>query len=231
MKRTISAILLFLVLSTGARFRAHAQYYQIASQLPDLISPALSGSFQYRGFVEASGLAGIGPNRANFLGVSTTQGFQYASWFFMGVGAGVDVAMAHKDDIWNIAPSDTYSDNDGWDPARYASTRVMIPLFSDFRFRLGQDNTVSYFLDIKLGASWIIGNKYLAMRDRCLTTNTQFYFRPGIGLRIPVDSKNYKHAVNIAVTYQLQTTNNNWGYYYDNGCTTSHLGGTVGYQW
>ena len=54
-----------------------AQYYQIANQLPQLISPALSGSFDYKGFVELSGLAGVGHNRSNIIDLSTTQRFQY----------------------------------------------------------------------------------------------------------------------------------------------------------
>ena len=65
---------------------ASAQYYEIANQLPSLISPALSGSLRYKGFVDLSGTAGLGDNRANFAGISTTQGFQYADWFFMGAG-------------------------------------------------------------------------------------------------------------------------------------------------
>lgn len=78
--------------------KASAQYYEIATQLPQLISPALSGSLNYKGFVELSGTAGIGNNRVNDIGISTTQGFRYASWFFMGVGAGVDVVMAQQPD-------------------------------------------------------------------------------------------------------------------------------------
>lgn len=52
-----------------------AQYYELANQLPSLISPALSGSMNYRGFVQVHGLAGLGDARANFVGISTSQGF------------------------------------------------------------------------------------------------------------------------------------------------------------
>lgn len=93
MKRT-GKFIMAAVIAMAATASAHAQYYEIAGQLPSLISPALSGSLNYKGFVEASGTAGIGDSRANFIGVSTSQGFKYADWFFMGVGIGVDVAMA-----------------------------------------------------------------------------------------------------------------------------------------
>lgn len=74
-----------------------AQYYELANQLTNLISPALSGSASYQGYVDLSGTAGIGDNRANFVGISTTQGFRYTPWFFMGAGLGIDVAMARGD--------------------------------------------------------------------------------------------------------------------------------------
>ena len=53
-----------------------AQYYQIANQIPQLLSPALSGSLNYKGFVELTGMPGLGHNRANIIDISTTQGFQ-----------------------------------------------------------------------------------------------------------------------------------------------------------
>lgn len=205
---------------------ARAQYYEIANQLPGLISPALSGSLQYRGFVEASGLAGMGRNRANTLGVSTTQGFQYASWFFMGVGAGVDVVMAQRDDsrFGSMAP-------DGWAPRGTAKTKAMIPIFSDFRFRIGSDTDVSAFLDLKVGAAWLIGSDYLYMNTAYMTNQTQFYFRPSLGIRVPVSKNDPRQAFNIAVTYQLLTSNNNYTYWNDRSVTLNNLGLTVGYEW
>lgn len=222
----ITAFALAAVMAIGISVPARAQYYEIANQLPGLLSPALSGSLQYRGFVEASGLAGIGRNRANFLGVSTTQGFQYASWFYMGVGAGVDVAMASRDsDRFDpMAPGE-------WNPRGTAKTKVMIPVFSDFRFRIGSDKTVSAFLDLKLGAAWFLGSDYLYMNTAYMTNQTQFYFRPSIGVRIPTDKEKPRQAVCVALTYQLLTSNNNYNYYYDHSVTLSNLGLTVGYEW
>ena len=58
----------------------------------------------------------------------------------------------------------------------------------------------------------------------------QFFLRPTIGLRIPVSSANQKQAVNIGVTYQLLTSNNN---YRRNGAsgTLNAFGATIGFEW
>lgn len=74
----------------AAPVAASAQYYEIANQLPSLIQPALSGSLNYKGFFEASYTQGMGKYKANFLEISTSQGFRYSNWFYMGVGIGVD---------------------------------------------------------------------------------------------------------------------------------------------
>ena len=128
MKRFRIFIAVSLLALTG--FSASAQYFQIANQIPGLLQPALSGSMRYRGFVEGTGIAGIGPHRANFLGVSTSQGFQYADWFFMGVGVGVDVAMAHNPALDYDGAYPDYFDHSS------SETRAMIPVFTDFRLLL-----------------------------------------------------------------------------------------------
>lgn len=224
MKKLLS-LAVAAVMAAGMAVPARAQYYEIANQLPSLISPALSGSMQYRGFVEASGLAGMGKNRANFLGISTSQGFQYASWFFMGVGMGVDVAMAQQDDRYGAW------DPDDWNYGGTAKTKCMIPVFTDFRFRIGSDTSVAAFLDLKLGAAWLLGDDDLMMKTAYMSNETQFYFRPSLGVRIPVSSQNPKQAVNVAVTYQLLTSNNNYTYWHDNSVTLNNLGLTVGFEW
>lgn len=223
--KKIFALAVAAVLAVGMAVPARAQYYEIANQLSGLISPALSGSMQYRGFVEASGLAGMGKNRANFLGVSTSQGFQYSSWFFMGVGMGIDVAMANQDDRYGEwAP-------DGWNYGGTAKTKCMIPVFTDFRFRIGNDTSVSAYIDLKLGAAWLLGDDDLMMKTAYISNETQFYFRPSIGVRIPINSQNPKQAVNVGLTYQLLTSNNNYTYWHDNSVTLNNLGLTVGFEW
>lgn len=228
MKHLFRIIVIALMLAAGSP-ASRAQYYEITNQLTNLISPALSGSFNYRGYVEASGLAGVGHNRANFIGISTTQGFRYANWFFMGAGIGVDVVMAQQNDEIRTRP-----DNPSHQPSFYghssSKTKAMIPVFSDFRFNIGDPAKTSFFIDIKLGAAWMLGSSYLCMNDACMDNSTQFYMRPSLGVRIPVNSHNSSQAFNIGLTYQLLTS----GYNYDrygNSLTLSNFGITLAYEW
>ncbi len=91
-----------IILSMLSSLSASAQYYEIANRIPSLIQPALSGSGQYKGFIEAGYSKTLGNYDADFLELSTSQGFQYNSWFYMGVGLGVDVLFSHKNDDWGI---------------------------------------------------------------------------------------------------------------------------------
>lgn len=219
----IAGIATFLCAST-----ASAQYYEIANQLSGLISPALSGSFKYKGYVDISGTAGIGTARANFLGVSTTQGYQYASWFFMGVGMGVDVVMAPQTDV--IASPPHYP-NDDYSYYNGSRTKAMIPVFTDFRFNIGRESSPSFFTDIKIGAAWLLGNSYLILDQGCVSTQTQFYLKPTLGLRLPVNRQKPRRAINIGITYQLLTSNNRYYSAYGNSVTLNNLGVTIAYEW
>ncbi len=206
-------------------FSARAQYYQMAQQLPQLISPALSGSLNYKGFVDLTGTAGFGHNRANDLSITTSQGFQYASWFFMGVGAGVDVMIGQ--DVIDHPVIDGAMDYFGH-PA--SKTKVMIPLFTDFRFTIGPRTAASLFADIKIGASWLLGNSYLKMTDGVLTGATQFFLRPSVGVRVPINKANASQAVNIGLTYQLLTSNSNY-YWASRSLSLNNVGLSIAYEW
>lgn len=222
MTRTYRLLLLAVLLIAGAT-KASAQYYEIANQLTRLVSPALSGSMNYKGYVDFSGTAGVGSHNARFLGISTTQGFRYSSWFFMGAGLGIDVAMGAGDTGKVSNTSYGYATD-------AKSTKAMIPLFSDFRFNIGSSAATSFFADLKIGAAWLLGNGALALsNDAYMLNGTQFYFKPTIGVRMPVNKAKPQQAVNIGVTYQLLTSNN---FYYNNGSSTLHnLGATIAFEW
>lgn len=195
---------------------ASAQYYQIANQLGNMISPALSGSLNYKGYIEGSYTAGLGSVKTDLVGVSTSQGFKYRSWFFMGVGLGVDVAMSH-------VRTENYNT-----PYQTTSTGVMIPVFTDFRFNIGNQSHSSFFADVKLGASFLMGNKYLQVGDGYLTSRQYFYLKPSLGVRIPIGNSG-KSAVDVGITYQLLTSN--YWYLGNNSTTLNNLGATVGFEW
>lgn len=215
---------------------AKAQLWQATNQLQSLISPALSGSGRYKGSVELMGVAGIGSSKLNHVEISTSQGYQYTSWFYMGAGLGVDIVRSSVDEGLPSG-NDGYARGwSGWgDSPRYGNkkTGVMIPVFTDFRFNIptGQSATSpSLFIDLRLGATWLVGNRYIRTDDGWLSNNTNFYFRPAIGARIPVSSSNPRQAVNIGVSYLLITSDNNY-WYYDDSVTLSAIGATVSFEW
>lgn len=222
----LKKILLGLALAAGT-FAASAQYAQIANELSDLVRPALSGSGSYRGFVEATGTAGFGTNRANIIGISTSQGYQYLPWFYMGGGIGVDVMMTNPDES-ATRPTVT--------PAymNHASARTvaMVPIFTDFRIKFGDSNGgPAVYIDLKTGASWIMGSRYLEFTDARLGGGTQFYMRPSVGVRIPISKKYKRQAVNVGVAYQLITSNNSWYSPYSDSATLNGVGATVSFEW
>ncbi|PWL63127.1 MAG: hypothetical protein DBY35_01520 [Bacteroidales bacterium] len=223
LERIIAVVVGMIIFGVGQQ--AKAQYYEIANQLPGVISPALSGSMNYKGFIELSGVAGFGDNRANIIGVTTSQGFQYSSWFFMGAGLGVEVAMTNSDMLSSDVGQARYREHSN------SSTKVMIPVFSDFRFNFGNTGGVSFFADVKLGAIWLIGNSYLRLQEGCMTGDAQFYCKPALGVRIPVSSTNQRQAVNIGVAYELITSDNNYNYWNDNNITLNCLGVSLSFEW
>lgn len=201
----------------GVNSNADAQYYEIASTLPKLISPALSGSLSYKGFVELTGLGGVGENRANFIGISTSQGFKYTSWFYMGAGIGIDVAMARN------TPQESRD--------RYVNTMAMLPVFTDFRFDIPVSKSSSFFIDAKFGAAWFLGHNYLNLYSGTVSHNAQFFLQPTLGIRVPVNSSNSRQAVNFGVTYRLLTSNNNYYSWANGSVSLNNFGASISFEW
>lgn len=199
---------------------AYAQYYQLVNQATDMISTAIRGGLNYRGFVDASYVKGIGDKQANFLEFSTTQGFKYGEIFFMGVGAGVD--MMH-----------TEINNNPYSPVGHATTQnaVMIPLYTDFRLNVGAPSTLGFFLDVRVGAGFYVSDDYILVGDGYINSSSSFYLKPSIGFRIPVSKTNPKLAVNVGGTYQLLTNSYWYNPGQNNNVSLSAIGLNVGFEW
>lgn len=210
----IMAVLMLLV-----PFKSSAQYYSIVNQAANMLQTAVMGGFRYKGFVDVSYTRGIGDLKANFAGVSTVQGFQYADWFFMGAGLGVDYVYS--------SPENPYQGPINGDHGLKTSG-AMVPIFTDFRFNIGSRTTPSFFIDIKAGGSFLIGKNYLAIENGYINGSEYFMLKPSLGLRIPVNQTG-KQAFNVGVTYQLLTCN----YWYNNSNSRaiSALGGTLSFEW
>lgn len=227
MKKTLLyRILLATGLLAGGTSLAEAQYYEIANQIPQLIRPALTGGFNYKGFVEAGYSKTVGRYDADMFEISTSQGMRYNNWFYMGVGIGVDFLNAHTDTEWG---SD-WRPRDGFDLTHPSTkTAVMMPLFTDFRFNFGSGTAASFYADLKVGCSFLLSRDYIEIGDGYLTNQQYFYLRPSLGVRIPVNSKNPKQAIDVGITYKLLTSNywNNWS----RNVTLNSFGGSIAYEW
>lgn len=223
-KRYIAVIMValtaFVTTSTSS-----AQLYEIANRLPSLISPALSGSFNYKGFLEAGYSKVLGNYDADFVEISTSQGFRYSNWFYMGVGIGADILFSHKNDNWG-----NWDRSSGFDTSHSSTTTaVMLPLFTDFRFNIGGTSGTSFFIDLKVGCSFLLSDKYISIGNGYLTNQEYFYLRPSIGIRIPTSSKNPKQALDLGINYKLLTSNywNSWS----RNITLNGLGASIAYEW
>lgn len=220
MKKKLAAIALAAAMGLCGAHKAHAQYYSIINQGTNMLSTALRGGFAYRGLADVSYNRGMGDHQASFLEITTTQGVKYASWFYMGVGAGVDVMFAHSDTDY----TGEVADNKG-----LRETACMIPLFTEFRFNIGDQSRTSFFAGVRVGASFLIGKDYVQIGDGYINRSECFYLKPTLGLRIPVNKSNSKQAVNIGASYTLVNTDYWRGY--SSNITLNSLGISVGFEW
>ncbi|MBD5236919.1 MAG: hypothetical protein HDS62_05190 [Bacteroidales bacterium] len=218
-------ILPLLLLFTGFN-HARSQIYEIVNQIPSLLSPALSGSGSYKGSLEAGWSKTLGNKNADFLEISTSQGYQYNSWFYMGAGMGADILFAHQNDDWG----------ESWTPdypsfAAHSSTKtaVMLPIFTDFKATFGAPDKVGFYIDLRIGCSFLLSDKYIEIGDGYLTNREYFYLRPSLGFRIPTSTNHPKQAIDVGVSYKLLTSNY-WNSY-SRSTTLNSLGVTVAYEW
>lgn len=220
MKKILISILFALC---AFSFSANAQIYEAVNTLQSVLRPALSGSGRYKGYVEAGYSHTLAKYNGDFLEISTSQGYQYNSWFYMGAGLGVDVLFSHPGEGWG----DMQNFPPGGRPV--TKTAPMLPLFADFRFLIGGNSSISFFLDLKVGCSFLLTNRNIAINEGYLTNREYFFLDPSIGLRLPCNKKNNKQAIDIGVKYKLLTSN--YWYNYNNNITLQSLGAFVAYEW
>ena len=220
MKRYFAFLLLAVILMP---LKSEAQIYEGINALQSVISPALSGSGRYKGYVEAGYAHTLSHYNGDFFELTTSQGYQYNSWFYMGAGMGIDLLLSHKGNNWNdMETPNPYAKS-------FTTTAPMLPLFADFRFLIGDKSNISFFLDLKVGCSFLLTNKFVAIGDGYLTNREYFFLNPSIGLRMPCNKKNPKQAVDVGVKYKLLTSN--YWYNYNNNITLQGIGAFIAYEW
>lgn len=203
-----------------------AQIFSAINTIGSVISPALSGSGNYKGYVEAGYSHTIGKYNGDFIELNTTQGYQYNNWFFMGAGLGIDLLLSHPGSNWNNGMQNQPPNFNG-----STQTAPMLPLYADFRFLIGGAATsnISFFLDLKVGCSFLLTNKIIAIGDGYLTNRQYFFLNPAIGLRLPFNKKNPKQAIDVGVRYKLLTSE--YWYNYSNNITLQGIGAFIAFEW
>lgn len=210
--RQLRQLLLALLVSLTFTGVAKAQYYEMASHMTDMLWPALSGNANYKGYVEASYLKGIGEDRVDFVDISTTQGVKFANWFYLGVGAAVDVML----------PSVDYSNH------KYDAS-IMVPLYADFRFYVGNPSKVGVNLDIRFGTAFVFDE--FPTTNGYLLEDENLYIRPTLSVRFPINKNKPKQAINVGVSYQLLLNEWESHYYFDDAKAFHNVGATIGFEW
>lgn len=214
------------MLAAAAIFPAQAQIGEIVNGLTNVALPAIRQGAGYKGYLEADFTAGVGNYRSNFVTVATSQGYQMNNWFYMGAGIGVDMLWSTVNTGWgeNWAAS-----NPEWFAHEHTSSAVMIPVFTDFRFILGEQTSTSFFINLRVGAAFLCSDSYIKIRNGYLTNQNYFYFQPAVGVRVPINSTNPRQALDIGLHYRLMTSNywSNWQY----NATINGLGVNISYEW
>lgn len=221
MKKILATLLLSMLALTST---VNAQIYDVINTLQSVITPAISGSGNYKGSVEAGYSHTIGKYNADFIELNTSQGYQYNSWFYMGAGLGIDLLMSHKGTNWENGMITPPPYNRG-----YATTAAMLPLFADFRFLIGDRTNIAFYLDLKVGCSFLLSNKMIAIGDGYLTNREYFFLDPSLGVRVPCNKKNPKQAFDVGVKYKLLTSN--YWYNINNNITLQSIGAFVAFEW
>lgn len=214
--------ILFLAITAACCTSASAQIYETINTLQSVLSPALSGAGNYKGYVEAGYSHTLSKYNGDFFEISTSQGYQYNNWFYMGAGLGFDLLLSHPGVHWG----------EGIPPAgnpEVTKTGPMLPLFADFRFLIGDTSHVSFFLDLKVGCSFLLTNKVIAIGDGYLTNKEYFFLNPSLGVRVPCNKKNPKQAVDVGVKYKLLTSN--YWYNTNNNITLQAIGAFIAFEW
>lgn len=219
-------LLLSTVVLAGSILPADAQIGEIVNGLTNVALPAITQYSGYKGYVEADFTGGVGNYRTNFVTLATSQGYKLNDWFYMGAGIGVDFLWSTVNKGWGDHMENF---NPAWDTHEYTSSAVMIPVFTDFRFTIGQQTSTSFFINCRVGAAFLCSDSYVKVRDGYLTDRQYFYFQPAVGVRIPVNTSKPRQAIDVGVHYRLMTSNywDNWQY----NATINGLGVNISYEW
>lgn len=210
----------------GSYVPASAQFGEIVNGLTNVALPAIRGGAGYKGFIEGDYTQGVGAYRTNFATIATSQGYMLTNWCYIGAGVGVDLLWSTVEDGWS---DDWATQNPGYYEHSHTSTAVMIPVFTDFRFIMGDQSDAAFFLNLRFGAAFLCTDSYVQIRDGYLTNKNYFYLQPAIGVRVPVNKTKPRQAIDVGIHYRLMTSNywNAW----QHNASINGVGLNISYEW
>lgn len=219
---------LLIIVFAGAAsiFPAKAQYGEIVNGLTNVALPAIRGGAGYKGYLEGDFTKGVGEYRTNFVTLATSQGYMLTDWCYMGAGIGVDLLWSKVDDTWG---NDWVNTQPQWKNHEHTSTAVMIPVFTDLRFIMGEQTDIGFFINLRFGAAFLCTDSYVQIRDGYLTNRSYFYMQPALGMRVPVNKTKPRQAIDIGLHYRLMTSNYWSGW--QHSATINGLGLNISYEW
>lgn len=228
MKTTLYLSLLLAAAGTAAiSAPASAQYTSdIVNGLTNVVLPAVSGNAAYKGYVEGDYTIGLGSYRTTFVTLATSQGYQFAPWFYMGAGVGVDLLLTQTDGTW---ADDWAATNPTWYDHQKTEAAIMIPIFTDFRFIFGPQTDLGFFINLRIGASLLCTDSYVKVGDGYFTNDSYFYLQPAVGMRIPINKSKPRQALDIGLHYRFMNARY-WSGWVRNSAING-FGLNISYEW
>lgn len=219
-------LLIGLLAGIGLALPVPAQIGEIVNGLTNVALPMIQRGEGYKGYLETDFTVGVGNYRSNFLTLATSQGYKFNSWFYMGAGIGVDFLWSTVNTGWG---ADWINNNPDWYAHEKTSSAVMIPVFTDFRFILGQQTETAFFVNVRVGAAFLCSDSYVKIRDGYLTSRNYFYLQPAFGVRIPINRTKPRQALDVGLHYRLMTSDY-WSSWQHNA-SVNGLGVNISYEW
>ena len=144
--------------------------------LTDYITSLIGDEFKtngYKGFVDVGGAFGVGTYGDGLVSVSSTHGYQFNPYFFLGVGVGVNYHFN-----WSTVFIPVYADARGYfmnnDIAPFIGLKVGYSVFDGMGFYFNPSVGVRFIATSKLGLNLSIGYNM----QRTDITFRQYYYNP-----------------------------------------------------
>lgn len=172
------------------------------------ISDDIQKTSGYKGFLDFGYGMKMGDISTSRIEIMTSHGYQLNPYFFMGVGAGVNL---YSDGLYYMGVQPWTKDQVTAGVKDSMNISMTIPIFADFRFNFTDKGNIIPFAGLKLGYSMGLADSEYDDKDAsgvgARKTETKLesvglFASPSIGAKIMVSSS---FAINMSFGYTIQT--------------------------